>query len=94
MSDKTKCKRCGDLAETYDFDADSSFWGFIVTDTKTTVERRVRIASTYFRRNPKGMSSVLKADEKQELCGDCWGLLVGRFLQGRSIAAMPGKEKW
>lgn len=93
MSEQKKCARCGEQAETYNFEADSTFWGLMVTDIKTTVERRLRVASHYFRRNPpEGSSPMLVSDETRPLCGDCWGLLVGRFLQGRAIPAMPGKE--
>lgn len=28
-ADKKKCKRCGNVAESYNFEADSTFWGAI-----------------------------------------------------------------
>jgi hypothetical protein len=89
-----KCKRCGITAESYNFEADSTFWGWITNEVTTVVTRRVRFLASYYRRKPKYGSPMLAVDERQALCDDCWGLLVGRFMQGRSVDAMPGKEGW
>lgn len=94
MADKEKCARCGDRAETIDNIAESTFWGSMTTETETTTVCRVRLRATFYRRNLKYGTPVLNADEKRPLCSDCNGLLVGRFLQGRGVDAMPGKEGW
>lgn len=90
--DKPKCSRCGEVAETYNFDAESTFWGFFGTKVETRVVRFLRVASHYYRRNPTHGSSNLTSDETKPLCADCWDALVGRFLQGRDVPALPGKE--
>lgn len=91
--DKENCARCGNKAETYNFEQDSTFWGSIKFEVKTTVTRGIHILNHYWRRNPPpGGSEMLKADERQALCLDCSDLLIARFLQGRSVPALPGKE--
>lgn len=89
-----KCKRCGEVAESYEFDNESTFWGKIGAERVTRTTRYLRFLATYYRRNPKFGSPMLTVDERQPLCSECWGLMVGRFMQGRSIAAFPGKETW
>lgn len=92
MSDK--CARCGNKAETYNFDNDSTFWGTIQHETETVTTKRIHILNHYYRRNPKHGSEMLVADEKRALCSDCSGLLIGRFLQGRDVPAIAAKEGW
>jgi hypothetical protein len=89
-SPSDKCSRCGAPTPTYEFDADSTFWGLVAIDIKTTIERRARVAATYFRRNPKSGSQLIRSGEDMPLCSDCWGLFVGRFMQGRDVPAIGG----
>lgn len=99
-NDKRLCHRCGDEINEYDFDVDSSFWGAIQTEVVTRVARTIRVMGFYFRHNPdyRRPGSVtppaIQTDEKQALCSGCWDLLIGRFMQGRTIPALPGKETW
>ena len=88
-----KCRRCGVKAHDIDNILDRQFWGAIERETETTTVHRVRILSTAIYGGGRD-SRVLSADEREPLCTDCWGLLVGRFMQGRSVDAMPGKETW
>lgn len=94
MADVEKCARCGQVAESHDFDRESTFWGFFTQEVSVSTTKRLHLMATYFRRNPKYGSPVLSVDERKALCDPCWGLFVGRFLQGRNVAAMPGKEKF
>lgn len=87
-SDKKLCRRCGNVAETYNFENDSTFWGTVQHETETTVTKRIRILNHYYRRNPKHGSNMIVADERIALCGDCSGLLIGQFLQGRAVPAV------
>lgn len=92
MSDKP-CARCKGPTPTHDNIEETSFWGFVQTKVTTTVTRAVRIRLAYIRRNPRiSGSPVLRSDEELPLCSDCNYLLVGRFLQGRDVPALPGKE--
>ena len=87
------CARCGGQTPTNDNIAETTYWGFIQTSTTVTTERSVRVKSAYYRRNPRlGGSPLLRSDEEMPLCSDCSGLLIGRFLQGRDVPALPGKE--
>jgi hypothetical protein len=94
MAEKSECRRCGAPTPTYLYEADSSFWGLVVYDIKTTVERRARVAGTYFRHNPdyrsgdKSGSPLIRSDEEMPLCSECWSLLVGRFMQGRDVTGL------
>lgn len=93
MTDEKPCARCGDPTPTRDNVEGSSFWGAIQLQTITTTTRVVRFLATYYRRSPRfGGSPLLTADETEALCDPCWGLLIGRFMQGRSVPAMAGKE--
>lgn len=92
MDDKTPCKRCGAPTPTYDFERDSTFWAAFQRETVTTVTRRIRILNHYWRRNPGPGSEHLEADDRHALCAGCSGLLVGRFMQGRAVPAIEGKE--
>ncbi len=94
MSDTEKCVRCGEVAETYNWEKDTTFWGWFGLGTATATKHLLRVKSQYFQRNPDARSPGLLSDEMKPLCGDCWGLLVGRFMQGRSVEARPGKEGW
>lgn len=101
MSDKKTCKRCGADTPVYDFERDTTtYYGFQrKTETTTTVKRSIRliiwtIYGSASKRAQQGRSPILQADDEVPLCDDCGGLLIGRFMQGRSVPAMPGKEKW
>lgn len=87
------CARCGGPAATHDNIAETSFWGKItMTQTLRETTQALRFQAAYIIRNPRiGGSGNMLVDETKELCGDCWGLLVGRFMQGRSVPAMEGK---
>lgn len=83
MTSKPPCARCGEIAETYNFEAETTFWGFATRETQIETTRRIRIFSTYYRRSDRyGNSRVIKSDETEALCADCWGDLVV-FMQGR-----------
>jgi hypothetical protein len=88
-----RCARCGDRAETIDNIAETTFWGFIQTETEATTAKRVRVASTYVKGHGVG-TSVLSCDERQSLCSPCWGLLIGHFMQGRPVAAVDHEHIW
>lgn len=93
MSAENTCARCKGHVPTNDNVLETAFWGAIRTETTTTTTKAVRFLATYLRRNPRlGGSPALRVDETQPLCDPCWALLVGRFMQGRSVPAMPGKE--
>ena len=92
MSDSKACARCGSPTPTQDNLADTTtYYGFQMK-TETTVRKSVRLIiwriSGRFARNP----GVMQADEEEPLCFDCGGLLLGRFMQGRSVPAIEGKE--
>jgi len=91
MSEPEKCARCKARAESNDNIQETTFWGSIAKETTTTVARRIRFVAAYV--NRKSGSNML-VDEQQALCSDCWGLLIGRFLQGRDVPAIPGKVGW
>lgn len=91
MSDQP-CARCGGPTPTNDNVSETMFWGFMQVKVQTVTTRSARFRATYFRRNPRRGSPLLVVDEEQPICDPCWGLLIGRFMQGRSVPAMPGKE--
>lgn len=86
------CARCGAVTPTIDNVRESTFWGSVTTSVTTTVERTMRIRATYWRQDPRAGAPMLRTDDERPLCSDCWGRLVGRFMQGRSVDALPGKE--
>ena len=100
MTEKA-CQRCGSPTPTRDNIEDTtSYYGFqIKTRTETTVTRTIRLIiwSIYGRDSKRGRrlggADILRADEEQPLCDDCGGLLIGRFMQGRSVPALAGKEE-
>lgn len=89
---QAKCQRCGERAETNDNLVGSTFWGAIRREKTTTVVDRVRFLATYYLRNEE-RESLMRVDDDQPLCSDCWGALVGRFMQGRGVPALAGKEE-
>ena len=91
-ADKPKCHRCGDQGETHDWERDSTFWGWLGFGTETLRKNMVRIKSRYYRRNPQYGSPMLISDELQPLCDECWGDLVGLFLQGRAVPALVDRK--
>lgn len=103
MAEKKEiCQRCKEEIDPWDYKTESSFWGWFekVEEVTTKTVRKIRLRAQYFRHNPGYRSGELKGapllttDETQHLCTECWGLFVGRFLQGRSVDSLPGKEKW
>jgi len=100
MSDKKSCRRCGTATPVIDNIEDTqTYYGFQVkTTTQTVVSKTVRLIcwKIYGRDSKRGRQlgghDVLQADEEVPLCDDCGGLLIGRFIQGRSVDALPGKE--
>jgi hypothetical protein len=88
------CKRCGEPAETIDNIRGTTFWGLIQRTTRTTVETFVRVAGTQYTRRNSVHDGLLRSDEEIRLCDPCWGLLVGRFLQGRDVVAKDHEHKW
>lgn len=92
MSDK-KCERCGGPAETRDNIVETTFWGFIETNTETVTNKSVRVASTYVRGHGPEMR-VMSCDDKLALCSPCWGLLIGQFMQGRPVAPVKHEHEW
>jgi len=88
-----ECQRCGAQAHDIDNIIERQFWGAIERETETSTSRRVRVLSTTIYGGGHD-TRVLRSDEREHLCIDCWGLLVGRFMQGRSVPAMAGKGAW
>lgn len=70
-----------------------TYYGFQVK-TETRAERRktVRLIIWNIAGRWAKQPGIMQADEERPLCVDCGGLLVGRFMQGRSVDALPGKE--
>jgi hypothetical protein len=88
-----ECQRCGAQAHDVDNIIERQFWGAIERETETVTSRRVRVLSTTIYDGGHD-TRALWSDEREYLCLDCWGLLIGRFMQGRCVDAMPGKETW
>lgn len=93
MTDKKKCARCGEPAETRDNIAETTFWGLIEHRTETITKKTVRIACTYVRGHGPD-SRILSSDEENHLCSPCWGLLIGYFMQGRPVAPVQHEHEW
>ncbi|GAA2577576.1 hypothetical protein [Microbacterium binotii] len=89
-----KCKRCGDPAQTVENTRGTTFWGLIQRTTRTTVETFIRVAGTQCTRRGSDRDGILRSDEEIRLCDPCWGLLVGRFLQGRDVVATNHEHQW
>ncbi|MFJ4173386.1 hypothetical protein [Microbacterium sp. NPDC089696] len=92
MNEK-KCARCGERAETIDNIRGTTFWGLIQRTTATRVRKQLRVACTQYTRTEKD-ERVITVDETRPLCDPCWGLLVGRFLQGRDVVAAEHEHEW
>lgn len=88
-----KCERCGQRAETIDNVRGSTFWGLIQRTVETTVRTSMRVAGTQYTRTESD-SRLIRSDETMPLCDPCWGLLVGRFLQGRDVVALDHEHAW
>lgn len=88
------CRRCGAPTPTIDNIAETTFWGKLQGRVRTTTTvQSVRLRMGWIGLRPRlGGPTTLQADEEQDLCSGCWSLLVGRFLQGRAVPALPGKE--
>ena len=82
-----ECKRCGAVAEKYNAKSDSSFWGAVETTTRTVTTQTVRSLAVFFRRG-ENSGSLVRTDEQQPLCADCWRLLTMDFLSGAAIPAV------
>lgn len=88
-----KCERCGDRAETIDNIRGTTFWGLIQRTTETRVRTSMRVASTQYTRTERD-TRLLRSDDTLPLCDPCWGLLVGRFLQGRDVVSLEHEHAW
>lgn len=93
MSKKDACERCGERAETIDNIRGTTFWGLIQRTTETRVRTSLRVASTWYKRTRED-SRLLRSDDTMPLCDPCWGLLIGRFLQGREVVALDHEHAW
>ncbi|WP_424462939.1 hypothetical protein [Pseudoclavibacter helvolus] len=93
MPELEKCSRCGEEAETRDNILGTTFWGSIQHETETVITKRLRILNHYYK-HTETENRMMVADDKMALCGDCSNLLIARFLQGRSVPAIQGKESW
>lgn len=91
MSAKEKCARCKEPVEHIDNIMGYSFWGIIQQKVETTVRKSIRVASMTIRQDDR---RVLSADDEMPLCDPCWGLLVGRFLQGRDVVSIDHDHDW
>jgi hypothetical protein len=89
MSAEAKCARCGDRAESINNETGTTSWSFIQNEVTTTTARTVRVFGTSYRYKPH---QLLVTDEKQALCVDCWGLFVGRFMQGRAVGGQAPQD--
>jgi len=88
---KALCVRCGEAHEYRDNIAETTFWGLITVNTETVISKSVDVKYTLIKGH--GIDTrVIGSDEENKLCQDCWSDLVGRFLQGRSVNAVAGKE--
>ncbi|WP_405375942.1 MULTISPECIES: hypothetical protein [unclassified Microbacterium] len=94
MTSKHKCKRCGESAETVDNVRGTTFWGLIQRTTKITFQSFIRISGTQYTRSGGPRDGFIRSDDEIRLCDPCWGLLVGRFLQGRDVAASDHAHEW
>lgn len=94
MSGDKKCRRCGARAETIDNISGTTFWGLIQRTKRTTVETFIRVAGTQYMRRDSDRDGILQSDETIPLCEACWGLLVGRFLQGREVVGRDHEHLW
>jgi hypothetical protein len=91
MSEKNKCVRCKNQAESVIWANGhaGTFWGWFGRGSGTT--RIFRVKSRYFR--PTGAKSpMLISEDLEPLCEPCWSDLVGRFLQGRSVLSLADRE--
>jgi len=91
MSDKEQCARCNEPVEHIDNIMGYSFWGIIQQKVETTVRKSISIASMTVRHDDRG---AMRTDEETPLCDPCFGLLVGRFLQGRDVVALNHEHVW
>lgn len=87
MSD-SECSRCKGRVPTIDNVLWTTFWGGFRKDITTHTTRSIHISSLYTREDPDYGSRVLNSSSDMPLCSDCWGLLVGNFLQGRTILSL------
>lgn len=91
---KEPCARCGEPTPTIDNVLDvTSKWGVQVSqETETTERRTVRIFGWHIAgRYARGGARTIQADEERPLCVGCGDALIGRFMQGRSVPALPGR---
>lgn len=82
-----QCTRCGGSATTRDNLVGSTFNGWVQREQETTETRHLRVIGHYIRMNSNPSDTrVYRTDDREALCGDCWGLLAD-FLQGRPVPA-------
>ena len=83
MTHDPLCRRCGKRAQHINSETNTSFWGFVKSETETTTIRTVRVLATTYRYKPHEMTST---NEAWPLCGDCWCEFVVEFGgQQRSV---------
>jgi hypothetical protein len=94
VAEHKPCARCGEETPTRDNLADTTHYYGFQMKTETVVWKSVRlIIWSIYGRYAKNPDRILQADEERPLCSDCGGLLIGRFMQGRSVPAIEGKAK-
>ena len=91
MSGKDKCARCKEPVEHNDNIMGYSFWGLIQQKIETTVRKSIRVAGMTVRHDER---RDMRSDDEMPLCDPCFGLLVGRFLQGRDVVAVAHDHDW
>lgn len=84
-----KCGRCKGELKADDNIMGTSFWGLIQKRAQT--KSYLRVASTAIRHEDRW---TIRSDEEIPLCDPCMGLLVGMFLQGRTVVALEHEHAW
>lgn len=79
---KPTCQRCGEVAESYNFDAQSSFWGAVKRETETSTQRSIRVLGVSVRYEAQRKTH---SDDSFRLCVDCWGYVVNWLTQKRPL---------
>lgn len=82
MSEQKQCARCGDYTPTINNLLETSFGGFIGTETTIETTKSVHVSFLYTKGH--GVNTEVKAgDDKYELCSSCWSDFIGEFMQNR-----------
>jgi len=82
---KTPCTRCGNPVPVIDNIQWTQFWGAVRTTETTTVTRTAVVSGTQIKSPTSNRADdrILQAEEKADLCQDCWGKLLD-WLKGRA----------